>query len=64
MSNLVKESSKSLMSSKSTSGAVGKGMVLAGGSYLMLSFVIGLIPFVGPVLAAAILIGLGLFMWE
>jgi len=63
-SDIERRAAKSLLASKSLSGSAGKAMVVGGASTLALTFLAGLIPFVGPVLAAIVVIGLGLALWE
>ena len=53
-----------LVHSKSVSGAVGKGMVVAGTGALVLSALAALIPFVGVFGLGLVLLVLGIFMWE
>lgn len=61
---LVRMGQKALVSSHSTSGVAGKGLVVAGGTGLVLWFLAGLIPFVSlPMLLVGMVI-LGFFMWE
>ena len=64
MNELQVRTAKSILASKSVTGAAGKTMVVGGAGSLAVYFLAGLIPFVGPVLAAVILIGFGLFLWE
>lgn len=55
----------SLMGTKnSVSGRAGKGMVVAGGSALLVPVLAGLIPFVGTLALAIVLIVLGLLLAE
>lgn len=62
--DIEKRAAKSLLASKSVSGSAGKAMVVGGTATFVVTLLAGLIPFVGPLMAAAILVGLGLLMWE
>ena len=62
--DIEKRAAKSLLASKSVSGAAGKGMVVAGAGSLAVYFLAGLIPFVGPLLLAIAFIAFGAMMWE
>ena len=53
-----------LMYSKSVSGAVGKGMAVAGAGAIALSALAAIIPFVGVFGLGIILLVLGAFLWE
>ena len=64
MSSLVRKTQNELMHSDSVSGTVGKGLVFAGASFIPLYFPVSLVPFVGPVMGALILMGLGAMLWE
>ena len=65
MSNeLVRYGQKSLVSSKSTSGAVGKGLAVTGGAGLGLWFVAGLIPFITLPMLLVMMVIAGMLMWE
>lgn len=64
MSNLVRAAQKSVVSSKSVSGATGKGLVVAGAGGIALTILAGLIPFVGVFGLSIIFLVLGFFMWE
>lgn len=55
---------KSVMSSKSVSGAAGKGLVVGGGAAIALTFLAALIPFVGVFGLGVVMLVLGAFMWE
>lgn len=55
---------RSVVVSKSISGAAGKGMVLAGSGAIALSVLAALIPFVGVLGLGVVLIVLGALMWE
>lgn len=58
-------SNKSLMGHKgSVTGTAGKGMVVAGGSALMVPVLAAFIPFLGTMAVAIVLIVLGLMFWE
>lgn len=62
--SLVKATQKQIVSSKSVTGAAGKGLVAGGAGAMGLVFLAGLIPFVGVFGLGVIMILLGLFMWE
>lgn len=64
MSNLVRSAQKQIVSSKSLTGAAGKGMVVAGGTGLGLWLVAGLIPFVSLPMLLVVLVIAGVFLWE
>lgn len=64
MSNIERRVASSVLSTKSVSGAAGKGMAVAGGGAIALTILAGLIPFVGVFGLGVILLVLGLFMWE
>lgn len=64
MSNIERRASGSLLASKSVSGATGKVMVVGGSAAIAVSLLASLIPFVGVMGVAALMIALGLFMWE
>lgn len=64
MSNIVKATQKSIVSSKSVSGAAGKGMVVAGAGGLLITLLAGLIPFLGVVGVSVLLVIFGFLMWE
>lgn len=55
---------KSIVASKSVSGAAGKGLVLGGTTVLAVTFLAALIPFVGVTVLALAMIGLGFAFWE
>lgn len=64
MNEIEKRVAKSVLATNSVSGAVGKGMTVAGGGAIALTLLAGLIPFVGVFGLGVILLALGLFMWE
>lgn len=64
MSNLERVAAKSLISSKSVSGAAGKGMVAVGSTAIALSVLAAVIPFVGVLGLGIVLVVLGALMWE
>lgn len=63
-SALEKRVAKGILATPTVSGAVGKGMTVAGGGAIALTVLAGLIPFVGVFGLGVILLVLGLFMWE
>lgn len=62
--SLERVAAKSLLSSKSTSGVVGKGLVGTGSVAIALSVVAAFIPFVGVLGLGILLVVLGALMWE
>jgi hypothetical protein len=62
--SLVREAQKQIVTSKSISGAAGKGMVVAGGSGLALWFVAGLLPFISLPMLLIGMVVFGLFIME
>jgi hypothetical protein len=62
--SLVKRETGGLLASKSASGAVGKGMVVAGASTVLLSFLAALIPFVGVLGIGVVVFVLGIMLAE
>lgn len=63
MSSIERRASKALLSSSSTSGVAGKGLVVAGGSALALAGLAAILPF-GILFWAVMAIIAGLFMVE
>lgn len=55
---------KGVLASKSVSGSAGKAMVVGGTSALAVTLLASIIPFLGALPLAIVLIALGLFMWE
>lgn len=64
MNSLVKATKNQVVTSKSASGAAGKGLVAVGGVGLLLGFLAMVLPFVGVFGISLALMALGIFMWE
>lgn len=62
--SLVKATQNHIVTSKSVSGAAGKGMMVAGGGGLALMGLAAVIPFIGMFWLCVIMVGLGLFIAE
>lgn len=63
MSSIERRASKALLTSSSTSGTVGKGLIVGGTSALAIAGVAALLPF-GIIAWAIVFIALGIFMAE
>lgn len=64
MSNLVRSTQKSIVTSKSVSGATGKALTVTGAGGLGLWFLSGLLPFVTLPMLLVVAVVLGIFLWE